>query len=441
MENNDLLKAQIHRVYMRYLFPTVVGMITHTLYCLVDVYFVSVAAGANGLAAMNIAMPVFTIYTAVGLMFGVGGATTISVCAGAGDEETKHKSFTLAVIATLVAGIVLSVTGSVFVDQLCYAFGSTKELLPYVKSYVLPVNIACFAFILSSAMQVLIRSDNRPRLVMVALVSSNLMNIVLDYLMVVHLGWGIAGAAFATAVSPFLALSIMSTHFIRHHNQVKFVKNSYSFPLLKRIVSNGLASSVLELSAGAVIVFFNYSILQIGNELHLAAYAVITNIAYVGKGIFNGFSQALQPIVSVNYGAGKQERVRGAVRFGLICITGVAALIYAIFIVFPDEVSAVFANGDSELIRLSSRGVILYFSCLIFQAFNTMTMYYFQSIEKAVYSTCIAIGKGFVFILLGLFLLIPLWNIDGIWLTVTFAESLTCLLSLPFLIQTLKFKQ
>lgn len=441
MENNDLLKAQVHRVYMRYLFPTVVGMITHTLYCLVDVYFVSVAAGANGLAAMNIAMPIFTIYTAIGLMFGVGGATTISVCAGANDEETKHKSFTLAVMMTIAAGVTLSIFGSVFVNQVCYLFGSTKELLPYVKSYVLPVNIACFAFILSSAMQVLIRSDNQPRLVMFALVCSNLMNIVLDYVLVVHLGMGIVGASVATALSPFLALSIMSSHFIRHHNQVHFVENSFSFPLLKRIVSNGLASSVLEISAGAVIIFFNYSILKIGSELHLAAYAVITNIAYVGKGIFNGFSQALQPIVSVNYGAGKKDRVKHAVRFGLICIIGVATVMYAIFAFFPEEVSAVFANGDIELIQLSSRGVILYFSCLIFQAFNTMTMYYFQSIEKSLYSTCIALGKGFVFILLGLFLLIPIWNIDGIWLTVTFVESLTCLLSLPFLIRTLAMKQ
>lgn len=427
MNTQKLLTAPIPKLYLSYLLPTLIAMLSNSLYCLVDVYFISKGAGSVGLAALNIAMPIFTLYSCIGLTFGVGGATVMAVAEGSRHAKERNQAFTLSVVCMSIIGIVISVFGTIFLEPFAYALGSSKELLPYVKEYMLPVNISAIAFVLMYAASILIRADHAPKLAMNAMLLGNISNMILDYVFVMVFDMGLQGAAIATCISPFLTIFGVSFHFLKKRNTVHFTKDILHKDLWKRIVSNGLGSGIMEISAGAIILLFNIVILRMADEMFLAAYAIVTNIAYVCKGLLNGFAQGIQPIISANFGAGKKDRVKQALSICIKFASVFAILLYVIFLIWPQGVAALFANGDIALIHQSATGIRLYFSSLLFTAMITMLMYYFQSIEQGKISTMLAFLKGFVYVVISMMLFIFLFGIDMIWLSVTLAEILALL--------------
>ncbi|MEG0290008.1 MAG: MATE family efflux transporter [Erysipelotrichaceae bacterium] len=433
MLNNELLEMRISRIYIRYLIPTIIGMVTSSIYCLSDVFFISVGVGANGLAALNIAIPIFTMFSALGLLFGVGGATTISISEGAKDYKTKNKAFTLAIVSSVVVGLVLTLIGLLWLKPFAYALGSSESLLPLVKEYAFPILVTAIPAILAYSLQVLIRADQNPMLVMIATVSASILNIVLDYIFVIRLDMGMFGASFATAISPIVSCCILSLHYFKSERTIRFVKDFWDAKLCKRIIGNGFGSCLLEISAGIVVVIFNFMILKVGGELYLAAYAIITNIAYVVKGFLNGFAQAIQPIISINHGAKLFHRVKHSFRVAIVFTCGFAIVVYSFMLLFPEFVTSVFANGDASLIQIASKALILYFSSLLFTAANTIILYYLQSIEERKQAMFLSICRGFIFILIGIVLLSSLFGMNGIFLTVCFGEVVTFILSLPML--------
>lgn len=424
MHQNELLTTNIAKLYRKYLIPTLLGVVSNTLYCLVDVYFIAKGSGNLGLAALNIAMPVFTIYSAIGLLFGVGSATIMSVAEGNKDHKTRNKAFSAGLFFMFALGLVYTIITNLFLEDFSYMLGSNQSLLPYVMSYLRPISLSTIPFIIMYATSLLLRSDHNPKLAMYALMIGNFSNILLDYIFVIVLDWGIFGAAFATALSPIITTSIAAIHFIKHKNTVHFVKDFLDFSLIKRIIKNGMGSGLMEISAGTVIIIFNAMILMISNESYLAAFSIITNIAYVLKGVLNGFAQAAQPIISINHGANNKERVKLAFKQSLKYSCIFSIFIYAVFLIAPKAIAIPFASNDTQLLDISADGIRLYFTCTIFLSFNIMIMYYYQAIESGNLATLLAILKGFVFIIIALLCLVPLFNINGVWLSVTLAEGL-----------------
>lgn len=422
--NNELLSKPIAPLYRKYLIPTLISMLSNSLYCLVDVYFISQGSGSLGLAALNIAMPIYTMYSCIGLLFGVGASTIMAIAEGARDPMTRNRAFSMCVGMMAILGAAFTVIGLVWIEPFAYLLGSSEELLPYVLEYMVPIQCTSMIFIFMYASSLLLRADHNPRLAMIAMLVGNISNMILDYVFVMVFHMGIEGAAIATAISPCITVTIASLHFRSSKRSIKLVSHWYSFDLLKRMIANGLGSGVMELSAGLVILIFNSVILSISHAQMLAAYAIITNIAYVCKGLLNGFAQAAQPLISTNHGAGIQERVRGS----LACCVRYAFVfsisLYLIFLLFPRLIAMPFSSGDEALIDLAEEGIRFYFSSLPCLALNTMIMYYFQAVEQGKLSTILALCKGVIFVLLGLLLLVPFFYMRGVWLTMTFAEGL-----------------
>ena len=202
-------------------------------------------------------------------------------------------------------------------------------------------------------------------------------------------------------------------------------------PSCRRIVVNGAGSGILELTSGLVILVFNAVILAVSDATFLAAYAIVANIAYVLKGVFAAFGQAAQPIMSYNYGAHALNRPRETFRFSMfLALGGLVADLSALLLFSRSSGRLCLRAGRRKMLALGAFGIVLYFTSLPFSAFNTILMYYFQSVESGRLATVLAIAKGVVFILIGLLLLYVLLGETGIWLTVTFAEAAACLLGI-----------
>jgi putative MATE family efflux protein len=434
----EMTSAPIGRLFSKYLFPTVTASVSMAAYCIVDVIFVGLQTGRDGLAALNIAMPVFTLYGALAMLLGLGTATTMSVCRGAGDELEARRVFTLGTVAATVLGIIISILSVVFLEDYARLLGSTDHLLQPTMLYMLPISAGGFIFIVSKSIAMIVRNDNGPKLAMIATITGNAMNVVLDYVLMYPLNMGILGASIATLCSPLIALMIMLPHFFKKSGVIKPTKGFWQKARLKRIVKNGTASCLQDFSAGFVILIFNRGLLHWGGELYVAVYAIISNIAFVVKAIFDGIGTAAQPILSFNYGAEKMPRVAVTFKVALFACLGVAAFLYVSFLLFPETIVGWFTYNDKSLVTEGAHALKLYFTCLGFMALNAMFAYFFQSIEQFHRSFIIAILRGFVFVVAGMAIFAPLWQIDGIWLTITFAEGLTTLCVLPIILPHLK---
>lgn len=438
MLSDELTTKSVNKVYLKYLIPTLLGMLSNSVYCIVDIYFVSAGSGSQGLAAMNICMPVFTILSCVGLLFGVGGATIMSISQGSGDLKTRDKAFSLSVMMMLAAGVLFSTFGLLFRKEFAYLLGSDDLLLPLVLEYLTPVISSALPFVLMYSLSVLLRADNNPKLAMTALMVGNISNIILDYVFVSVFHMGIFGASVATSIAPVLSLIVASFHFIMKKNTVHFKLKSFDIKVIGRIFSVGLGSGIMELSAGAIIFMFNSAILRLGGDIYLAAYAVITNIAYVFKGLLNGFAQAVQPLISTNFGSGIIKRCTRSLRVCIIYSSIFCLICYGVITIFPGFIVSFFSNGDTSMEAIASKGMIMYFSSLLFTGINTMLMYFFQSIEQGRKSLLLAICKGFLFVTLGLWILTTVMGVEGVWYAVLFGEVLTLLLALPMTLISIK---
>jgi len=435
---SELTTKSVNKVYLKYLIPTLLGMLSNSIYCIVDIYFVSAGSGSQGLAAMNICMPVFTILSCVGLLFGVGGATIMSISQGSGDMNTRNKAFSVSVFMMLIVGLLFSVFGVLFRKEFAYLLGSDDQLLTLVLEYLTPVMCSALPFVLMYSLSVLLRADNNPKLAMAALMVGNISNIILDYVFVSVFHMGIFGASVATSIAPVLSLIAASFHFILRKNTVHFKLRSFDPKVIGRILSVGIGSGIMELSAGAIIFMFNSAILNLGGEVYLAAYAVITNIAYVFKGLLNGFAQAAQPLISTNFGSGIIKRCSKSLRVCLIYSSIFCIVCYGIITVVPGFIVSFFSNGDTNMEAIASKGMIMYFSSLLFTGINTMLMYFFQSIEQGRKSLFLAVCKGFLFVTLGLWILTSLMGVEGVWYAVLFGEVLTFVIALPMVLRSVK---
>lgn len=431
MSVSSLTNGSVSKSYIQFLVPTTIGMISHSVYCMSDVFFISYGVGSTGLAALNIAMPIFTVFSSIGLLLGVGAATTISVLNGQQKYDDTNRVFTMAMVLNLAIGLLLSVVCTVFVVPLSKAFGATQDLLPYVVDYMLPIGAGAFAYLLSSQLQVLVRADYNPKLVMVASTTGNILNIILDYVFVVLLKGGMLGAAIATSIGPIVSIGILSLHFITKSNHISFTKHYFSFGLLKKIVANGAGTFILEMTSGIVIFLYNFVLLSLSGAGAVAIYSVISNIAYVGKGIFNGIAQAAQPLISTNFGAKLYKRVEKANRCSVAAAVIFSGVAYLAMVLFPKQIVGVFLSDSPHLLESGVEATVLYFSSFVFTGINTSMMYYFQSIEKPVFTTMIAVTRGIALIILGLIIFPPFLKENGVWITLTFAEVVTFLVFTP----------
>ena len=427
-----LLHGDIKKTYISYLIPTITGMITNSIFCICDVMFIGLYIGAKGLAAFNVAMPIYTIYSSLGLMLGVGGAVTISVMIGRNQKEKVNKVFTTTVLLCLLVGCFMCFFGLCFPDAFAKLLGASPDLIDYVKKYLFPLQLTAIIYILNSTMQVIIRADYNPKLVMLAAVSGNLVNIVFDWLFIGVFNWGMFGGAAATALGPIVAICILSFHYIKKKNTFSLTRNFFEWDILQRIFKNGIGTFILELSLGAVVIFFNIVLLDVSGQDAVAVFAIISNIAYVGKGIFNGISQAAQPIISTNYGARNMTRVKQALHTALAAGLLFSLFCYLLILLFPEAIVGFFINAkEMYLLDHGVWAAKIYFISFAFTAVNTVLMYYFQSVESTKVTMLIAILRGLIFVLIGLFIFPNFLGELGVWITIIFSEVMALLVALP----------
>lgn len=428
-EQSDLLTGDIRKTFFKYLIPSVGGMMGISLYVLGDTMIIGRGLGSQGLAALNISIPLINVLSGLGLLFGIGGATFLSISRGEKKDHKVNDIFTKSMIMAVIAGIILTLVRVFFLDELCYFLGASEATFQMSRDYLGVLLAFSVPFILNSALTVFVRNDGAPQLAMWGMLTGSVMNVILDYIYIFKFGWGMRGGAIATVTSPIIGLVILSTHFIQKNNKMKLIKPSFNFVIIKRIIGNGTASFIVELSAGIVIFAFNKAILDIIGDIGVSAYSIIANLSLMFAAVFIGIGQAIQPIVSFNYGAGQMDRVYQSVRLALLVAFGLGGLFYAVGLFFPEFLVSIFSKDSQNLMETAVRGIRIYFLSFIVMGVNIVMTSYIQSKEYARVSTIISLTRGLGLIMLFLIILPKIFGLDGVWMTLPVVEFTTAVIA------------
>lgn len=411
-------------LYFKYVSLNVLGMAALSCYILADTFFVSRGLGADGLTALNLAIPVYNLVNGTGLMLGVGGGAKYAVSKSRGDSNAQNRVFTNTLFCAAAFSAVFFAAGIFFSKSITAALGADNAVFNMTNTYLKVILLFSPAFILNNIFVAFIRNDGDPKLSMAGMITGSLSNVLLDYIFIFPLDMGIFGAVFATGLSPVISMCVLSMHKIKRKNDFHIVKTPPAPKLGGNICALGIPSLVSELSSGIVIIVFNTIILNIAGNTGVAAYGVVTNISLVVIAVYTGAAQGMQPLVSEAHGRGDGKSELKFFKYAVITVFVICAVIYPVVFFFSEQIAAVFnSENNDRLQQIAAQGLKLYFTGALFAGFNIVAAMFFTARETPLPAHIISILRGLVLIVPAAFILAQLFGITGVWLSFTASEA------------------
>lgn len=423
MENKSLFKE-----FLKYSSLNVLGMIGLSCYILADTFFVSMGLGADGLAALNLAIPVYSFIHGSGLMLGMGGATKYSIFKSQTDHKRSNIIFTEIIFAALILSVIFLFLGLFLSRSITSLLGADKIVFSMTNTYLKVILLFAPAFMINDVMICFVRNDGNPKLSMLAMLGGSLSNIILDYIFIFPLGMGIFGAVFATGLAPVISLLLLSPHWMKKTKGFHIIKTKPVHKLLLQSLSLGFPSLITEVASGIVMIVFNKIILDMVGNIGVAAYGVIANLSLVVIAVYTGIAQGSQPLFSRAYGSGDKKGIRLTLRYAVILTVIVSGVIYSVMYFFADPMTSIFNSGHNiQLQKIASEGLRLYFTAVLFVGFNIIISVYFTSTEAAVPAHIISLLRGLLLIVPMAFILSYVFGLTGVWSAFPITELLVAL--------------
>lgn len=419
------------REFSNYCMLSVLGTLGVSCYILADTYFVSKGLGTSGLAALNLAIPVYNFIHGTGLMLGMGGATRFSVHTARGEKEKAAAVFTNCLWLGAIFSVLFMALGGFAAEPIASLLGADSATGEMTATYLRWLLLFAPAFILNDLLLCFVRNDAAPRLSMLAMLAGSLANIVLDYIFIFPLKMGIFGAVFATGISPLVGMLMMLRHILGKDCGFRPLRARPSKSAGSRILSLGFPSFVAQASTGLVMMVFNALILGLEGNVGVAAYGVVANISLVVLAVYTGIAQGVQPLISGFYAAGEMPKARLMLRYANVVSGMFSVLCYALIFAFALPLVGVFnSENDLRLLAIAVHGLRLYFISLLPVGYNTILSSYLSSTEKAAPAQLLSILRGLVLILPLAFIMARLWGMAGVWLAFPAAEIITAITGL-----------
>lgn len=402
--------------FAKYTMLNILGMLGLSFYILADTFFISKELGADGLAALNLAIPIYSFINGSGLMLGMGGAIKYSIFMGQNKRESANSIFTTAMLITLCFSGFFFLTGSLFSETIAQMLGARGAVFDMTRTYLHVILLFSPMFLLNNLLLCFVRNDGAPHLSMAAMLGGSLSNIVLDYIFIFPLQMGILGAVLATGLAPVISIFIMSPFFFKRKNRFHIIACRLTSRRLAAIVSGGFPSLITELASGVVIIVFNMIILQLEGNTGVAAYGVIANLSLVVTAVYTGIAQGIQPIISKNYGMGNHSNIHSVFRFALVTASLVSVIVYCSVYFGASQIALAFNHEQNALLQeIAVRGLKIYFTGCVFTGFNIILSVYFTSVERVLPAHMISVLRGFIIIIPLAFFLSCLGGMTGIW--------------------------
>ncbi len=441
MDNSRKLgEEKVSKLLMKFSIPAVVGMMVNAVYNLVDRIFIGNAVGSLGIAGTTIGFPVMMVIMAFGMLIGIGATSLISIRLGEQKKEEAELIAGNAMVLLIAISVLISAVGLLFITPILTAFGASGAVLPFARDYM---RIILWGTVFSSigfGMNNFIRAEGNPRIAMYTMLLGAALNTILDPIFLFVFKWGMSGAAYATILSQAVSAAWVLYYFLGGRSQLKLrLKNlKIKLPTVGQIMALGAPPFVMQIAAGVLGVIMNRSLFTYGGDLAVSGMGVVMSVMMVLLMPVIGISQGVQPIIGYNYGAQKFDRVKEALKQGIMVATIIVCIGFLVTRLIPEQLVAMFNREDQELIKFGAHALRVFFIFLPIIGFQIISANYFQAVGKPKHSAFLSLSRQVLVLIPALLILPRFFALDGVLMAGPLADLASSILTGIWLYKELK---
>lgn len=397
-ENNKTLTGNIIPVFFSYAIPVTLGLLAISSAGIIDGMFIGNYVGETALAAVTLCFPIFPLLMGVAILFSTGGEVFCGKSIGEGNPGKASEIFSKVIIVIFAISFLLMILGLVFLDTLVFALGADETVYQQARDY-LQIIIITAPLITTFSLSYFVRVDGHPKLASVALMVSAILNIILDYIFIVELQWGIKGGAWGTALSFAGMPVLLLPHFFLKRGQIHFVRPTGSFKVLVAIAHNGASAFLSEISGGVLLFIINITIIKFYGIQGVAAYAVVAYLMFFTTMTSYGISDSVKSIISVNFGAKQDKRISQFLTIAIITVVALGVLLITLTQFNSGLLVDIFLKEDADqTVRSLANTFILSISpVLLFVGINIVLVAWFAATHKPNPALTISLSRTLIF--------------------------------------------
>ena len=429
----DFGSMNISTLFRKLLIPTVLGMVFSALFVITDGIFVGKGIGSDALAAVNITAPLFMIAAGIGLMFGVGASVVASIHLSQGKRKVASINITQAIAFSTLLILILSALCLYFIEPLARLLGSSDRLLPLAVEYMAwYIPFLVFYEVLNIGM-FCIRLDGSPTYAMMCNAVAAILNIILDYIFIFELGWGIMGAAFATSLGTVVGGLMTLIYLLRFSRTLHLCRIKLSIKSLLLTLRNigymiklGSSAFISEASIACMMFLGNYVFIRHLGEDGVAAFSIACYFFPIIFMVYNAIAQSAQPIISYNFGAGNKDRVKKAFFTQFFVCAAFTIAGWLVMMIVPQLFAGLFTS-DTNLVDYTSWALHIYMAGIFSIGFQVSCQQSFMALGQAKVSLLLACLRKIV-LLIPLIFILPCFLADKVF-AVFLAEPISDILA------------
>ena len=358
---------------------------------------------------------------------------------GEGKKKEANEIFSMLIKVTIIVGVILSVLGIIFTRNIAIVMGATEDLLEHCVTYGRILLVAITAFMLQNVFQSFLVTAEKPKLGLLTTVIAGLTNVVLDFVLIGVLKWGVVGAALATGISQFVGGLIPLIYFLRENNsELKLVTSKFNFRILGKTCFNGSSEFMTNLSLSLVNMLYNLQLMEYAGENGVAAYGVIMYVNFIFVAVFIGYSIGSAPIVGYNYGAGNNVEMKNvfkkSIRFNVFA--GILMCVSAIML--SGVLAGIFVGYDAELFEMTKKGFAIYSISFLVMGLNIYSSSFFTALGNGLISALISFLRTLLFQMVAVLVLPLIFELNGIWMSIIVAEVTALVVTISLLVANRK---
>ncbi len=421
----DFLNGKIGPIYSKYLAAAFGSAMITSVYSVVDMAMVGQYQGPDGTAALAVVAPVWNVIYSLGLLMGIGGSVIFSTRRG-GDcnDGSENQYFTAAAIGAAALAILTWIGVACFEGPILTFFGADESLLVLAERYMEPIKWVFPLFLFNQMLAAFLRNDKNPGLATIGVLAGGIFNMFGDYFFVFTCDMGIYGAGLATAIGSAISFVVMMLHFISKKNTLRLVKPERILRKLREISVTGFATFFIDVAMGILTVLFNRQIMKHLGTDALSIYGPIIQVGTFVQCCAYSVGQAAQPIISVNFGAGKGMRIRQTLKLALLTSAFFGVFWTALSMAVPNFYIRVFMDPTPVILEMAPAIIRTYALSFLLLPFNIFSTYYFQAIMKPAAAFVVSVGRGMVISGILIMILPILTGADSIWFAMPITETI-----------------
>ncbi len=340
--------APVPEAVLKNAVPAMVAMLMVLVYNLADMFFIGLTHDAYQVAAVSMATPVFLIFMSVGTIFGIGGTSVISRALGVGKADYAKKASSFCMWSCVAVGIVMVAVFLIFMEKILMVMGTSADTYGFTKSYLTIVTFSGPFVLIANCFSNVIRAEGQAGKAMMGQLLGNLLNIVLDPIMILGFGWGITGAAVATAIGNTFGACYYMLYFLQGKSILSIHPKDFA-------IRNKVCSSILVIGVPASLGSFLMSVSQIimngqmayFGDMAVAGIGVAAKVTMITGMVCIGFAQGIQALLGYCVGAELWDRFKKVMRFSLVFAFGLSSIMTIICYLFTNQIVSIFLT-DKE---------------------------------------------------------------------------------------------